>query len=102
MKNQGFLGFPRHLYEVPTTSSRMPQHPPGMREEVVGDSLWISFDFQWIWVDVLHMDSHLYLYYLQNISRRQILTEPVSFHFVSDVEPFLFTKLIMFVKAYHF
>ena len=32
-------------------------------------SLWISTDFQWIWVDFLHVDSHLYLYYLQSISR---------------------------------
>ena len=36
-------------------------------------SLWISTDFQWIWVDFLHVDSHLYLYYLQGISRRQVL-----------------------------
>ena len=30
-------------------------------------------DFQWIWVDILHVDSHLYLYYLQAISSRQVL-----------------------------
>ena len=38
-------------------------------EEVVGASLWISTDFQWIWLDFLHVDLHLYLYYLQSISR---------------------------------
>ena len=28
----------------------------GKWEEVVGASLWISADSQWIWVDFLHMD----------------------------------------------
>ena len=42
---------------------RPPPHPP------LPPSLWISTDFQWIWVDFLHVDSHLYLYYLQSISR---------------------------------
>ena len=41
----------------------------GMWKEVVGASLWISIDLQWIWVDFLHVDSHLYLQYLQNISK---------------------------------
>ena len=30
-------------------------------------SLWISKDFQWVWMDFLHVDSHLYLYYLQSL-----------------------------------
>ena len=63
--------------EAHTTSSHMPPPPhpppPSMWEEGVGASLWISKDFQWIWVDFLHVDSHLYLYYLQGISRRQVL-----------------------------
>ena len=46
-----------------------PTNPPSMWEEVVGASLWISEDFQWIWVDILHVDSHLYLCYLEGISR---------------------------------
>ena len=32
-------------------------HTPGMWEEMVGDSLWISEDFQKILVDFLHADS---------------------------------------------
>ena len=30
-----------------------------MWEKVVYASLWISVDCLWIWVDFLHMDSHL-------------------------------------------
>ena len=46
--------------EAPTTSSHMPPHPPppSMWKEVAGASLWISEDFQWIWVDFLHVDSN--------------------------------------------
>ena len=44
-----------------------------MWEEVVGASLWISVDFQSIWTDFLHVDSHSYLYNVQGISRRQVL-----------------------------
>ena len=40
-----------------------------MWEEVMGASLYISKDLRWIWVDFLHVDSHLYLYYLQSISK---------------------------------
>ena len=53
----------------------------GMWEEVVGASLWISEDFLWIWVDFLHMDPHLYLYYLQSIYRRPALIAKVGFFF---------------------
>ena len=47
-----------------------PPLPPG---------LWISTDFQWIWLDFLHVDWHLYLYYLQSTSRRQVLVSWVAF-----------------------
>ena len=33
-----------------------PPHPP------LPPSLWISTDFQWIWVDFLHVDLHLYIF----------------------------------------
>ena len=75
-----------------------PPHPP------LPPSLWISTDFQWIWVDFLHVDSHLYLYYLQGISRRQVLvvvqdsahTPSVLFGLFSysfDPGPFLYEHL---------
>ena len=42
-----------------------------MWEEVAGASHRISVDFQWIGVDILHVDLYLYLYYLQGISTLQ-------------------------------
>ena len=66
-----------------------PARPASMWEEVVMASLWISSDFQWIWVDFLHVDSHLYLYYLQSIYRRQILTAKPCLYF-PDFTPFTF------------
>ena len=55
-----------------------------MWEEVVCASLWISVEFQWIWVDFLHVDLRLYLYYLQSIYRRQVLTAKPSLYFSSQ------------------
>ena len=34
-----------------------------------GASLWNSVDFQWIWVDFLHVALHLYIHDLQSIAR---------------------------------
>ena len=34
-----------------------------MWEEVVGASLWISVDFQWIGMNYLQVDSHVNLYF---------------------------------------
>ena len=74
--------------EAPTTSSHM--HSPSMWEEVVGASLWISVDFQWIWVDLLHVDSHAYLFYLQSICRRQVLiAKPYLYFSFSQLMPFM-------------
>ena len=50
----------------------LPPLPPVMWEEVVGASLWISLDLQWIWVDFFHVDLHLCFHHLQGI------TGPVS------------------------
>ena len=47
-------------------------------------ALWISKDFPWIWVDVLHLDSHSYLYYLQGISRREVPASHVTFSFLRE------------------
>ena len=50
----------------------------------MGASLWIYVDFLWIRVDFLHVDWHLYFYYLQGIARRQVHTDNVAFSFFSQ------------------
>ena len=67
-----------------------------MWEEVVGASLWISEDFQWIWMDFLHVDLQLYLYYLQGISRRQVLVSRVAFIFLQKLRLAFLGKFISF------
>ena len=69
--------------EAPTTSSHMPPipHPAprsGMWEEVVGASLWISGDFQWIGVDFLHVDSHFFIIYKAFPEDKSLLVVYVS------------------------
>ena len=73
--------------EAHTTSSHMPLPPrtrplyPSARKEVVCASLWFSINFPEIWVDFLHMDSHLYPYSPQSIYRTQVLTDKVGLSF---------------------
>ena len=62
-------------------------------EEVLFASLWISEDFQWIWVDFLHVDSHLYLYYLQSIYGTKALTAKIAF--VPNLMPFIFLLAVL-------
>ena len=79
--------------EAPTTSSHMPSpHPPVLPlwEEVMCAPFWIPMDFPWILVDFLHVDSHLYLDYLQSIYRRQILTAKIGLYLFPKFTPFLF------------
>ena len=76
------------------TSSHMPLSPQHAGR--VGGCFTLDFwRFPVDLVDFLHVDSHLYLYYLRSIYRRQILTDKVDLYFCSKVYSFIIILTIV-------